>query len=84
MAINVSVVKHGNESSMSLVRRFSKRVLNAGIVRKVKGTRYKLREESRGKRRASALRRVVKRQKIEEKERLGLIEPKPMRGPSRS
>jgi len=84
MAINVSVEKHGTESSMSLVRRFSKRVLGAGIVRKVKGTRYKLREVSRGKRRASALRRVEKREKTEEKERLGLIEPRMPRGQSRS
>lgn len=75
MAINVSVTKHGTESSMSLVRRFSKRVLGAGIVRKVKGSRYKLRDLSRGKRRTSALRRVEKHAKIEEKERLGLIDP---------
>ncbi len=73
---------------MSLVRRFSKRVLGAGIIRRVKGNRYKLREESRGKRRTSALRRVIKRQKIEDMERLGLAEPKEMRhgrgGPHRS
>ena len=61
---------------MSLVRRFSKRVLGAGIVRRVKGNRYKLREQSRGKRRVSALRRVEKRSTIEEKERLGLVEPR--------
>lgn len=79
MAINVSVVKHGSESSMSLVRRFSKRVLGAGIVRKVKGGRYKLRQESRNKRRNSALRRVEKRVKVEEKERLGLVEAKEKR-----
>lgn len=84
MAINVSVVKHGTESSMSLVRRFSKRVLGAGIVRRVKSNRYKLRDESRGKRRTSALRRVVKHQKTEEKERLGLVEPRQPRGGSRS
>ena len=83
MAVNVSVVKHNNESSMSLVRRFSKRVLGAGIVKKVKGTRYKLREQSRNKRRASALRRVEKRKKTEEMERLGLIEPRAPRGSAR-
>ncbi len=81
MAINVSVVKHGNESSMSLVRRFSKRVLGAGIVRRVKANRYKLRDQSKTKRRTSALRRVEKRLKTEERERLGLIEPKELRGP---
>lgn len=75
MAVNVSVVKHGTESSMSLVRRFSKRVLGAGIVKKVKGGRYKLRDLSKGKRRTTALRRVEKRAKKEEMERLGLINP---------
>ena len=84
MAVNVSVVKHGSESSMSLVRRFSKRVLGAGIVRKVKGGRYKLRDLSKGKRRVSALRRVEKREKKDEMERLGLINPADTkRGPRR-
>lgn len=69
---------------MSLVRRFSKRVLGAGIVRRVKGNRYKLRDQSKTKRRTSALRRVAKRTKTEEMERLGLIEPKDARGHRRS
>ncbi|MBV9349386.1 MAG: hypothetical protein JO026_01415 [Patescibacteria group bacterium] len=76
MTVNVSVARHGSESSMSLVRRFSKRVLGAGIIRKVKGSRYRLRGESRTKRRNSALRRVAKFEKKEEMERLGLSEPK--------
>lgn len=60
---------------MSLVRRFSKRVLGAGIVKKVKGARYKLRGQSKNRRRNAALRRVEKRAKKEEMERLGLINP---------
>ncbi len=70
---------------MSLVRRFSKRVLGAGIIRRVKGNRYKLRSLSKGKRRQAALRRVEKRAKTAEMERLGLIEPKTDRrgGPRR-
>jgi len=68
---------------MSLVRRFSKRVLGAGIVKRVKGSRYKLREQSKNKRRTSALRRVEKRRKNDEMERMGLIQPKEMRGPRR-
>jgi hypothetical protein len=80
MTINVSVVKHGTESSMSLIRRFTKRVQGAGIVRRVKGIRYHLRSQSKNRRRTSALRRVEKREKIAEKERLGLIEPKTARG----
>ena len=75
MAVNVTVTKTGIENSVSLVRRFSKRVLGAGIIRRVKGNRYRLREMSKGKRRVSALRRVAKRAKTAELERLGLIDP---------
>jgi ribosomal protein S21 len=73
--INVTVTKTGSENSMSLVRRFSKRVLGAGIIRRVKNNRYRVREMSKGKRRASALRRVEKRAKNAQLERLGLIDP---------
>jgi ribosomal protein S21 len=80
MAVNVSVMKHGTESSMSLIRRFSKRIQGSGIVRKVKGGRYHLRTQSKSKRRTSALRRVTKREKNAELERMGLAEVKPLRG----
>lgn len=80
MAINVSVEKTGNENSMSLVRRFSRRVLGAGIIRRVKDNRYRKRELSKSKRRQAALRRVGRREKNAELERLGLIEPKTARG----
>jgi hypothetical protein len=83
MAVNVSVEKHGTENSMSLIRRFTKRVQGAGIVRRVKGNRYRLRDLSKGKRRASALTRVAKREKREEMEKLGLIEPRQPRGARR-
>lgn len=82
MAINVTVEKHGSESSMSLIRRFTKRVQGAGIVRRVKGARYRLRIQSQAKRRVSALRRVLKHEKNAELERMGL-EPKTPRGPVR-
>jgi ribosomal protein S21 len=80
MAVNVSVVKHGTENSMSLIRRFTKRVQGAGIVRKVKGNRYRLRVQSKGKRKNSALVRIEKRDKRTEMEKLGLIDPTEKRG----
>ena len=83
MTINVSVVKHGTENSMSLIRRFSKRVLGAGIVRKVKNNRYHSRLQSKNRRRVSAVRRVEKRAKTAEQERLGLVQPKAPRGSRR-
>ena len=79
MTVNVSVVKHGSENSMSLIRRFSKRMQGAGIVRKVKSNRYHLRSQSKNRKRTSALRRVAKREKVQEMERMGLIEAKPLK-----
>lgn len=61
---------------MGLVRRFSKRVLGAGIIRRVKDNRYRIRDLSKSKRRASALRRITKREKTANLERLGLVDPK--------
>lgn len=80
MAINVSVEKTGTENSMSLVRRFSKRVLGSGIIRRVKDNRYYQRNVSQSKRKQAALRRVSKREKNAELERLGLLEPRTSRG----
>lgn len=80
MAVNVSVVRHGSESSMSLIRRFSKRVQGAGIVRRVKGVRYHGRSQSKNRRRTSALRRIEKREKNADLERLGLVKREPVRG----
>ena len=69
---------------MNLIRRFQKRTQGAGIVRRVKGIRYRTRVQSKNKRRTSALRRVAKRAKQAEMERLGLIDPKAdRRGPRR-
>ncbi len=71
--INVSVSKTGTENSMSLIRRFTKRMQNAGIVRRVKSARYIERPKSLSKRRKSAVRRIAKKEHTAEQERLGLI-----------
>ena len=78
--INVAVTKHGTENSMSLIRRFTKRVQGAGIIRRVKGARYYDRVKSKTKRRVSALRRIEIKDKNSEAERLGLVKETPKRG----
>ena len=83
MAVNVSVVKHGTENSMSVIRRFTKRVQGAGIVRKVKGGRYRARAQSKNRRRSAALVRVAKREKRNEMEKMGLVVAAPRRGMKR-
>lgn len=78
--INVSVAKTGTENSTSLIRRFTKRVQGAGIIRRVKSARYHERLKSKTKRQKSALRRIDKKEKMAEMERLGLVKEKPARG----
>lgn len=78
--IGVAVKKNANESTPSLLRRFSKRVQGSGIVRKAKSIRYHLRSVSKNKRRGSALRRIGRQEERAQKEKLGLIQPRTRRG----
>lgn len=44
--INVQIEKTPNESSINLIKRFTKRVQSAGVLRKVRSNRYKARKPS--------------------------------------
>jgi len=44
--INVQIEKNPNENSINLIKRFTKRVQSAGILRKVRSNRYKVRVPS--------------------------------------
>ena len=76
MTTVVSVTKKGTENTSSLLRRFSKRVQTSGVVRRAKSIRFHARAVSKTKKRASALRRLNRQAEREEKERLGLIQPR--------
>ncbi len=68
-------------STPSLIRRFSKRVQGAGIVRRIKGNRYYARTLSKKKQRVAALRKLARDEKRQEMERQGLIQPRDPRAP---
>ncbi|XKT74165.1 MAG: hypothetical protein ACJKTH_02290 [Patescibacteria group bacterium UBA2163] len=74
--ISASVKKNSSENTMSLIRRFSKRVQGSGVVRRAKGIRFHQRAVSKNKRRDSALRRLAKQEKRQEMELMGLIQPR--------
>jgi len=67
----IEVKKNPNENNSSILRRFSRRIQESGIIRKVKGTRYNLREESKLKVKKSALKRLARRAEIEHLKKLG-------------
>lgn len=67
----IEVRKNPNENNSSVLRRFSRRVQESGIIRKVKGTRYSVRKESKLKVKKSALKRMGRRKEIEKLRKLG-------------
>lgn len=73
MATNVQVTKNNNESSANVIRRFTKRMQNAGIVRKVRGQRYYARIKSRNVQKEARLKKIAKKEAYEEQYKLGKV-----------
>ena len=69
--INIEVTRGNNENSLSLLRRFTKRVQGAGILPKVRGKRYSERTVSENVKRKKTLKRIERRVAIQELLRLG-------------
>ncbi|OGI68641.1 hypothetical protein A3A05_02750 [Candidatus Nomurabacteria bacterium RIFCSPLOWO2_01_FULL_41_12] len=67
----IEVKKNPNENNSSVLRRFSRKIQESGIVRKVKAARYNLRKESKLKVKNSALKRMSRRLEIEKLKKLG-------------
>jgi ribosomal protein S21 len=74
MAQNVLVEKHNNESSANVIRRFQKRVQGAGIISRVRGSRYHNRSKSRNVRRVVRLRKLAKKSEYEKLLKLGKVQ----------
>ncbi|MBU0999024.1 hypothetical protein KKG24_01810 [Patescibacteria group bacterium] len=67
----IEVRKNPNENNASVLRRFSRRIQESGIIRKVKSSRYNLRKESKLKTKKSALKKIERRKEIEKLKKLG-------------
>ena len=67
----IEVRKNPNENNASVLRRFSRRIQESGIIRKVKSARYNLRKESKLKVKKSALKKMSRRKEIEKLRKLG-------------
>ena len=72
----IEVKKNPNENNSSILRRFSRRIQESGIIRKVKGSRYNVRKESKLKIKKSALKRISRRKEIEKLRKLGKMASK--------
>ena len=75
MNVNVEVKKSGNENSLGLIRRFQKRVQEAGILPRVRSIRYNDRPLSKLKRKKGTLKVIARRKEIERLRKLGKLPP---------
>ena len=73
MPVNVQVEKNQNESSANVIRRFTKRVQNAGIVRRMRDNRYYKRDKSANVRREARLKKLAKKNEYERLYKLGKV-----------
>lgn len=72
----LEVRKLEKETSQSLVRRFTKRIQQSGILLRARKIRFKEREKSEQMKKRAALRREELRKKYEKLAKLGKIEIK--------
>lgn len=75
MNVNVEVKKSGNENTLGLIRRFQKRVQEAGILPRVRSIRYNERPLSKLKRKKGTLKVIARRKEIERLRKLGKLPP---------
>ena len=71
--INVEVEKNINENTANLIRRFTKRVRDAGILKRVRKIRYNERNKSKYIKKKETLKGLLKKAKYEELIKLGKI-----------
>lgn len=75
--IRIQVQKNQTETTTSLLRRFSKRVQGAGLIREAKSHRYHERAKSSYVKQKLALGRLKRRREIEKLRKLGKLPDAP-------
>jgi len=77
--INVEVEKNSNESSLNLLRRFTKKVQGSGVLNRVRGIRYHARNPSKYTKRKMTLKAIRRREEVAKLIKLGKMAEKPTR-----
>ena len=73
----IEVKKRERENPRSLLRRFTRRIQQSGILIRARKARFREREKTKGERRNSALRRVKIGHEKEKLRKMGLLEEEP-------
>ena len=71
--VNVEVKKNASENSLSLIRRFQKRVQESGVLPRVRGIRYNDRPLSALKTKRAKLKKLTNLAKYETAKRMGKV-----------
>ena len=69
----IEVTKNPNESNASVLRRFSRKIQESNIIRKVKSSRFNKRKESKLTIKKGTLRKIRRKKEIEKLRKLGKI-----------
>jgi hypothetical protein len=77
--INVEVIRNNNENSLSIIRRFTKRVQGSGVLPRVRGIRYAERKLSSYKVKQKTLKSLKRKAEVQELIKLGKMPEKPTR-----
>ena len=73
MAVNVEIEKGHNESTASVIRKFTKRVQGSGILQRVRGIRYYARSLSKATQKKKTLQKIGRREKYQDMLKSGKI-----------
>lgn len=76
MMINVEIQRGTNENSLSLLKRFTRKVQSSGVLMDVRAGRYSERKPSEYVKKKRALKSLVRRTKIAELVKLGKLPDK--------
>ncbi len=77
--INAEVTKSGNESALSTIRKFSRRVQGTGLIRNARSTRYFVRGASKIVKKKRALKLIKRRLEYSQLIKEGKVSETPVR-----
>ncbi|OGG58031.1 hypothetical protein A2853_00870 [Candidatus Kaiserbacteria bacterium RIFCSPHIGHO2_01_FULL_55_17] len=80
MGINAEVIKSGNETALSIIRKFSRRVQGTGLVKTVRNRRYFARGTSKIVKKKRALKLLKRRAEYKQLLKEGKVTETPVRG----
>jgi len=76
---NVAIVRNKKENSISTIKRFTRRMQESGVLKKVRSIRYLQREESPYTRKKGRLHSIRRKEEILEQIKLGKMPEKQQR-----